>query len=250
MRSARAWGWLIVASISACGDSAATPDAPLGIDANFNAKSGTVIDDQTSEPIANANVCLLDQTAIPCSITDSSGVWELEVPPSTTDQDLTILTTANGYLGDVFLVQNTPTGFSIFAGTAMRSDVHAMTLLATQAQFTYPDTTRGFIRAILFDNIDGATATIAPASGSGPIYTDPNGVPNPSRTSTSIDGTIYFGNVTPGPFTLTVTAPGKTCSVVGNGLPPVGAWPPIDGSTARGRVISGAITDEVRIHCD
>jgi hypothetical protein len=130
------------------------------------------------------------------------------------------------------------------------SEADATTYLATQAGFTYPTTTTGFVAVSVFgagsSDHPAATATISPAVGSGPVYTDALGTPDPTLTS---GGRFLFGNLPPGTYTITVQSPGRTCSEQDGGFTINGQWPPTATGTLPVGITANALTVGLVVAC-
>lgn len=251
------WTHALVALVAGCGSSsggkpdAPAPDAPADArpDAAPIVMSGTVTDSNQA-PIAQAQVCIVGHPEVPCATTATDGTWMLA--DLFEDDDLAISYTASGYLGLVSLSSKDNNVVVWFATAPLLPDNQAMQLLANQAGFTYPDTANGFFR-IHVEGATGATVTLAPAGGHGPVYTKTDGTPDPSLTSTSTSASVvYFGNLAPGVYTLTATATGKTCydrPQASPTQPIAGDWAPAGSGTARIEVVAGALTDDMHVYC-
>ncbi len=180
---------LAVLAIVGCGDSTAAPDAPKHADAAPDSGpvetwTGTVEDFQSGSAIANASVCILANGTIPCSTSDGSGTWTLEIPEPSGSENLAVLTTADGYDGSVLLAASTPAAFEYPATILLQADPVAASELGSDAGFAYPGLTNGFIEVDVFGTVTGqappgATVAISPSSGTGPVYADADNTPDP-----------------------------------------------------------------------
>ncbi len=133
--------------------------------------------------------------------------------------------TAAGHLGFVGLVEEPPAsdgGVNWFSTIALRTD-SAAALFFADAGLAYPAVGKAFLYVSIVDDtgaaLVGETATLAPASGAGPIYLNDAGAPDPALTALTSDGALLFGDLTPGRVTLTLA--GATCAPIDLG---VGAW--------------------------
>jgi hypothetical protein len=190
-------------------------------------------------------------------MSNNNGSWSMQLPESSTTVELGQVVTAPGHLGEVFLAQTgVVAGIGHDAtwasGVFLRNDAEATALLVTDAGFAYPDA-NGYLKVrVLGPNagqLAGATATISPASGSGPVYIDSTGKPDPTLTSTVVDGEVLFGNVTPGRVTITVSAPNKRCTASPGGKLTIGDWAPSGAGTIDAIVAARAITDSLHAYC-
>jgi hypothetical protein len=80
------------------------------------------------------------------------------------------------------------------------------------------------------EGLDGATFSVTPVSGKGPVYLSSGGTPDQGATATSSQGFGLFGNLPPGDYEVSVTHPTKTCVIDLLG------WPATNKSAARVRV--------------
>jgi hypothetical protein len=73
--------------------------------------------------------------------------------------------------------------------------------------------------------VAGATATVAPNSGTGPFYLAANGFPDGAAVVTSTNGTGVFVNIDPGTVDVAVTPPQThRCSPYANAVRQGNAW--------------------------
>jgi hypothetical protein len=90
---------------------------------------------------------------------------------------------------------------------------------------------------------EGASVTLDPMSGTGPVYSDGVGVPDPNLTETSASGGYAFVNVDPGTVTIAVTQSGASC------VPQMGVVGPTANSMKVG-VEAGAFTIGTAFDCN
>lgn len=207
-----------------------------------------------TQPIRGAKVCILDHPEIACASTDSEGEYTMAFPAFASSTLFVMHFTAAGHLGSVrpATYESTPEQVSTSwpGGVPLYSDEWAKTM-AMKAGFTYPAQGSGFIRlrlsgGLASEIISGVTASLSPASGTGPIYADPSNDPDPSLTATVASNLVLFGNVAPGPVTITVNAGNKTCNTPEK---IIGAWPASRPDTLPVLVAAGAMTEDVYLWC-
>jgi hypothetical protein len=211
---------LALLALFGCGSSNGAADAMVDVavdGANVTASPGAGMVLETSgAPIAGAKVCILDHAELPCVMSDATGAYTMTLPHLTSNfLPIAMNVTAPGHLGFTGLLNEATTQLAWFSMVKLQDDASAMTELATQAGFTYPAAGNGFVVLTISNAagpIVGETATLAPGSGSGPVYFDDSGVPAPALTSTSSNGTVVFGDVTPGKIQIKVTGTDPTCS--------------------------------------
>jgi hypothetical protein len=263
-RGAGLW-WCALGVAFGCGGSnKANPDAAHDpIDASsvdaaaLLAWPSEVADYQTGSGIAGAQVCVPTNSEVACATTDGSGDFTLEFPVSRTANYYAASAIADGYLEAVVLGEDDMIdGLTTVGGSSpflMTSDF-ATQLLGSDAGFTVPSSTTGylFVRATSstpagIGPVAGATATISSAATI--VYADGSGNPDRALGSTSETGGIYFGGVTPGQVSVTVTSEGVQCISDGSNLEVVGVWPPTGSASVDAYVVAGAITENVNVFC-
>ncbi len=259
---------VLAAFVGGCGDDAgSTPvDAAPVVDAAPDAfvlpftLTGTVeepgVGSGSGSAIGGASICMRALEGSPCTSTDSTGDYSFVVIPPSVPTNVTEVTTANNHLGAVFVAGWTQVEGSWSSDVTLLPDAAATTLLQTQAGFTYPVTDTGFVEIFVGNGAAGmaavgATATLSPAAA--PVYFDETNTPTPALTSTTSSGRILWGNLAPGIYEITVTAPGKTCTVFtgGHDLPVTsGYFAPTGGATLGVGVVGGALTTDPAVVCD
>lgn len=204
--------------------------------------------------IAGAKVCILDHPEIGCATTDAQGEYTMTFPAFASSTLFIMHFTAAGHLGSLLPASYTSTpefvSTSWRGGVPLWADDEAREM-AAKAGFTYPAPNTGFIELRLLgglgsDIIDGVTATLTPSSGTGPIYASASGDPDPSLTQTVASNFIRFGNVAPGPVTITVNPGARTCSLPDKTS---GAWPSNVPNTLPLVVAAGSITEDAYLFC-
>lgn len=196
-----------------------------------------IVDVSTQEPMAGVDVCIHAPTPSGCETTDSSGVALVHVPES---QDVVLEYSMTGMRKHLLSLR----------GDYVAADPTIYTLAATDLIASYvfqlagadDDPSKGHVLGGIATGA-GATASMDPASGDGPIYSDINGVPDKSLTETSDSGGYAFLNVVPGDVTISVSQSGATC------VPEMG----VIGSTANSIVVpveAGAFTIGSAIDCN
>lgn len=241
----------------ACGSGSSPGDGGVGPPGDGGdggaARAGSVYELVTGPdgglvPIAGAQVCVLDPRGLPCATTDRDGNYRLALPAAEDPAArYPVSFTAPGYLGRVKPAGDTwwPTG----VGLRTRSNGEAR---LRYAGFAYPDGT-AFVELRVLERdpqqdrhvgLAGATVTVSPPSGK-IVYGDPGSLPTQSLTATSASGSVFLGNVAPGPVTITVNAPGKTCGTWDTS----GTWRDSGPNTLPITVAADSVTDEVYLWC-
>lgn len=168
----------------------------------------TIIDLVQELPVQSMDVCVHGAQPENCQDTDVNGQVQLEVP---TGEDLVI---TYGTALSNFRTHALAVGAdAVAAGTTVTTGA----LLETIATYMFgqvgitDDASKGHIVGVAV-NTEGATASIDPASGEGPVYTDATGQPDLSLTATSSAGAFLFVNVDPGTVELSVELSGGSCT--------------------------------------
>lgn len=214
------------------------PDAFTGPTIRFVA---TAVESPSGAPIPGVTACAYAQPGIPCVTADDSGVFDLLLPADAETGVMLSVTDRESVLLPIVTTSSDIVGYRIGM-----TDVVRMTSFAQALGLTFPPTTNGFLFADVAApgnqaGVAGVTATLAPRSGSGPLYFGSSGTPNPQATSTSDFGVSLFGGVSPGEVTVTfapVATTTLTCRLY------FGGWP----STQRNAVRVGFDT-HVAMQC-
>jgi hypothetical protein len=243
-------------SLAGCGSRSAAPpppgrDAapdetrPTGVTWHGSVYEGLLGPDGGSAPLAAARVCIVDHPEIACATTDTDGTYTMTVPAVDASARWAVNFTAPGHVGSTIALDGSwPTGVGLLPDDWARST-------ATQAGFQYPSQGTAFIRLRVGNGpgLAGATATLSPPSGVGPVYGDESGNPAPALTSTSSSGIVLFGNVTPGLFTISVTLPGRTCDCCDQGRLTGWEWTGPTPDTLVSVTAPDSITDNLYMYC-
>ncbi|HEY3801694.1 MAG TPA: hypothetical protein VGL61_03770 [Kofleriaceae bacterium] len=245
-----------VVALCACGSKGNAPIAdapPAPMDTFAFSVTGSIFD-QNELPVGSAMVCVLDHPEIPCATSDANGEYVIGLPNLAGD-DIAIQVTASNFIGEVLLEEEPATGVAWPTEIPLEMMADAIDELATGAGFTYPGS-GGFLELRVMGGtagvLTGATATLAPAAGAGPVYVGSDGTPDPSLVGTTGDGGILFGNVPAGIYEVTASpgSAGTTCTVSPSGALLVGDWPPeADGATTRVEVADASVTTNVNVIC-
>jgi hypothetical protein len=249
------WSAFVVALV-ACGSKSNAPiaDAPvMPTDAFAFSVTGSIFD-QNQLPVGSAMVCVLHHDEIPCATSDASGEYVIGLPNLAGD-DIAIQVTASSFIGEVLLEEEPATGVAWPTEIPLEMMSDAIDELSTDAGFTYPGS-GGFLEVRVMGGtagvLTGATATIAPAAGAGPVYFGSDGMPDMALTGTTGDGGILFGNVPAGVYEVTASpgSAGTTCTVSPSGALLVGDWPPeVDGATTRVEIADASVTTNINVIC-
>jgi hypothetical protein len=231
---------IVLCCVSACNDPASmsTPDAQPA-----TMESGVVVDFESGSaatPIAGAKVCILDNLdhlEMACATTDDNGAYTIALPPiGPSLSELAVSVTATGYLGYTGLLFEEASEHAWPTSVPLMDDTGATALLHTQAGFEYPSPGAAFVYLSVFHGSGGAdvgvTASVAPAASQPPVYIDATGTLDPTLTSLTSDGYMWFGGVVPGDIEITVSD--TSCIPVQNLL---GSW-----NDSKPNTIAGAAT--------
>jgi hypothetical protein len=168
----------------------------------------TIYDLVQQDPIADMDVCLHEAQPENCTTTDDAGVATLHVPPNE-DVVLTYGTTLPNFRTHALAIGADAITNGTYITTGALLESIASYLFANLG--VTDDPSKGHVVGLALAT-EGATATIDPFSGEGPVYTSPSGTPDPTLTATSTSGAFLFVNVDPGTVEVAVEVPGGTCS--------------------------------------
>ncbi len=244
----------LLVALGACGTS--TPDvapdaaAAVVVDAASPDAVGTfvasgTIYDEMGTPLPGARMCILDHAELACEVTDGAGAWAMTIPHSI--DRLAFNATLDGYLGVVMLYEETG-GDAWPSGIPLMSLAEATQNLGTGTGFAVPTNGTGIALIYLTSGAPGAMATLAPASPA--VYTDASRKPDRALTATTSSDVVLFGNLAPGFYTVTASAPGKTCTVRPHGGEIVGDWFPAGSETMDIEIAADSFTYGGQILCE
>jgi hypothetical protein len=240
-----------------CGEDTMPGGSDMSVPADLAgpAVSGVVIENTDTDggvvPIAGARVCILDHAEIPCATTDFGGNYTIALPPPTSGElDIAFNFTAPGHLGLTLLSReyhDGPQSITSWSQVPLWSDAQAADW-ASAAGLPYPPNGKSYIEFGVFHpdgsgGVVGATVTLTPPSGVGPIYF---GTPaNPSPTAVTSAGLVAFGGVTPGKFQLDVKGVSNCVSTT------VGPeWPGPTATSVTGETAPDSLTERMVHFCD
>lgn len=189
---------LVDAGSDASIDDAGEVDAWMRGDAGVTASwTVTVRDLISGNRLQLAEICVVDVPQLPCAITDTEGRATLDVP---IDIELQLRTNALRYVTTVTTYVSDAEPRSVGVDMPPNS---ALPLLGGRVE---PG--KGQLAFVVQnesgDGVVGVSATIDPASGTGPRYTD-GSLPDDELTATTEDGLGLFVNVDPGRVAMTMT---------------------------------------------
>lgn len=190
--------------------------------------SGTITEfsaSGTGAPIAGVQVCLKDLTTPACVTTDASGKYTMAGVPANFEG--VALLTKTGYVN---LAVVGTTGTTDETVNAVLPTTALAQTYAGLAGFAWPLAGKSIVEFAVLEQVAsdagadagtvaagvaGATVSLTPTAGTGPVYASAAGLPDKTLTATSTQGGGAFGDLPPADYTLKVTAPsGKTCTRV------------------------------------
>ena len=245
-----------VVALFACGSKGNAPIAdapPAPMDTFAFSITGSIFD-QNQLPVGSAMVCVLHHDEIPCATSDATGEYVIGLPNLAGD-DIAIQVTASNFIGEVLLEEEPATGVAWPTEIPLEMMSDAVDELATSAGFAYPGS-GGFLELRVMGGaagvLTGATATLAPVAGAGPVYVGSDGTP--IRASSAPPATAASCSATCPPASTRSTASpgsaGTTCTVSPSGALLVGDWPPeADGATTSVEVADDSVTTNVNVIC-
>ncbi len=171
----------------------------------------------TSAFISGIKVCVKDMSSIPCVTSQGTGVTsgaQLTLP---TGKDLVLVMTKTGYIKH-----------TLFIGKDIAEDSYQINLLPTSMKTKMEtnskvtiDSTKGMLLVVAVDYLSGgygnAKLALTPKAGDGPMTSDKEGYPDPSKQTTGSLGLswAWYLNVPVADYTLQVKDnDGNICDVL------------------------------------
>ena len=174
--------------------------------------TGTIVTLLGSQALAGVQVCVEEDSAIPCVTSTAAGSYAISGLDMT--KDFTLSMTKTDYLTGHFPVGANQVAMMV-DGTMMADTTVTMLF---QALGLTPTAGTGHV-LISADASNGlgqsdVTFTLDKTAGEGPFYLNGIGLPDKTLTATSSNGKGALVNLPPGSYEVTFTAPsGVTCSV-------------------------------------
>lgn len=212
------WPGFVVIAVVGCGGGGGAPDATVGDSAPLEPPEvemrGLIQNLISRDAIEGVTVEILDHPELGTATTGANGRWSIENVPA--NQTYVVHFEIEGYMPAVSrYVAVAEADFAVASDTAlfMVSD-GVVTTLANFVGVTI-DPEKGIIALNVYGGptagqLPGATAAISPASGAGPYYFGPDGLPDPALTETSSNSSVTVVNVDPGDIDVTVAHPDVT----------------------------------------
>ena len=174
----------------------------------------TAEDAFTNALLEDVRICVLDNEAIPCELTDAEGKASVEVPANTA---LYAEITKEDYAGALI---GAVTGNEDLELTAPMLQLLLANTVAGSVGVTL-DATLGNIALVAighpepgttsYPQIEGASFELLPETGSGPHYLGASNLPDPDLTATGTAGGAVIFNIAPGDYELVAKHPTLPC---------------------------------------
>jgi hypothetical protein len=232
----------------------AAPDGGAGADggaASADAGLGGDAAASTNVPIEGAQVCVYQNTSIPCVTSAGDGTFTMSGIPAMADIVLTVI--KDGYRATLRAVETASTNMD---GTANPISLLSATVPDPPVPVTIDWQNKGqltlFAIAPLADagntygGDPGATVVLTPMSGSGPYFLHDDGTYDLSATS-FVDVPAQYFNLAPGNYELTFTDTIHNCAPISS---PFGEWGyPAPPTSAKFPIVAGYVTGPIGIFC-
>jgi len=210
--------------------------------------SGRLVDLQdATKPVVGVQVCVFEDSSIPCVSTDSNGDFTLSNVPS--GIEILLEFTKTDYFPTLVTLTTDANPMSL--GLLLAPSKLAVGLLAI-ALGTTVNPAKGQLLFNAFTPAEGGsgfdgeanvTAALEPKSGAGPYYFDDKQLPDKTLTATTITGAGVYANVDPGYAEVTLTSQSKTCTRLAT------AWAGSKPTTSKVRIVAGYLTGGAAIEC-
>lgn len=174
-----------------------------------------IVDATTSPPLPlkSVEVCAADRPDIACATSDADGRLTLSLP---VDSELMLRCEGPSH-GPMYMTWAIGSD-DIDAGTFSLLDKTKMAALVTfSGAMEWP--AKGAILANVYEDlvkrdqrVAGATFTITPDAGGGPVYVSDAKLPDPSLAASTAGGPAVFFDLDPGEVTIAIGHPTRTCT--------------------------------------
>lgn len=168
--------------------------------------TGFMKDFETSLPVSDGQVCVMEEPTISCATTDAKGAYALADVPN--DKDLTLSLKKAGYVS--YALSH---GIHQIGHNYLYVWLPSSSLKTLETKLGSPLEASKGLMVVSVSGL-GTTVKLTPAAGVGPVYADTSGWPDPSLKGTTSRGWVWFGNLPPGNYEATVTSStGAPCRV-------------------------------------
>jgi hypothetical protein len=189
-----------------------------------------------STTLSSVEVCVYQHPEIPCVMSDTGGHFTTDVPAG---MEVAVTLSKPGFTGVVVaLVTSDQDQTQWEIGLASTTTDQAFYGAAPGA--TYPDASHGFLGVFLDSSSNqnqgfaGATVSLTPASGVGPIYAGATfTMADPTLQATSTSGAARFAGLTPGTVEIQIAPGTLSCD------PNFGGWSAPDANAVRAPIVAG-----------
>jgi hypothetical protein len=212
------------ADVAASADSG-LPAEDAGAPMDHAEVSGAVFNVLGRAAVRGVSVCVQNrQPEYPCTTSDVGGQYRLRTPHNA--PFVLIFSGGAQPIQPTLVHLQVPLGYTTWnIATLQNSMVGIMMGAMNQPN----DVTKGHVSVTVgtaaADGIVGATASMQPMSGAGPVYLNNGGLPDLQATATSSNGTGAFVNVNPGEVSVSVTPPvTHNCPLYPIAVGANGAW--------------------------
>jgi hypothetical protein len=167
-------------------------------------------------PVSGVQVCIYQNSSFPCVTTQADGTFTMPGLPIRADVVLSF--TKSGFLSYLLPIETASIDMDgrsnpIFMDRAPGYLPPGLTYDMTKGEISAFAVSIGGADGGSFVGVQGTKIALSPMSGSGPYFSDQNGLPAPSATSFVGNSASYF-NVDPGSYTLTYANSGYDCEPI------------------------------------
>jgi hypothetical protein len=198
----------------------------------------TLTDALAAEPtvLAGVEVCAADRDDVPCATSDGDGFVEMELPANSE----LMLRCAGADYGPMYMTWAIGESDIAAGQFGLIAENRMMPLFVIAGAEAWPE--KGAILVNVYDELEardtrvaGATFTISPDEGGGPVYVNEQPLPDPELEATTLGGPAVFFDLEDGEVEITVAHPDRDC-VAGFG------WPGASPASLRSRIFAGGLS--------
>ncbi len=198
----------------------------------------TLTDALSDEPtgLEGVEVCAAERDDVPCATSDADGFVAMELPANS---ELMLRCSGGGY-GPMYMTWSIGESDIAAGQFGLIAEDRMPPLFAIAGADEWPE--KGAIIVNVYDDLEerstrvaGATFTISPDDGGGPVYVNEQPLPDPELQATTLGGPAVFFDLQDGEVEIAIAHTERTC---GAGF----GWPGASPVSLRSRIFAGGLS--------